>query len=160
MTNYQINALPETTITGYAAQLPLPTLENVAQVSQQKSAHFGALAKSGQFGALMAGSRDKVGYALSGVHDGQLEYFAGANTTINANNAETREIPAGNYIILTAQGGPSRQLFDKLLKQFFGEILPKRPELYTGDSFVVEALLNGNPMDAVVELRLPTTVTA
>jgi hypothetical protein len=50
-------------------------------------------------------------------------------------------------------------LFDQLIGEFFGKILPMRPELYTGDSFIVEALLNGNPMDAVVELRLPTTVT-
>jgi len=160
MTNYEIRQLPALTITGYATQLPLPTMTNVAQVSQQKSAHFGSLAKSGQFGALMAGSRDQIGYALSEVRQEQLDYFAGANTTVTTSTATTRELPAGNYIILKAQGGPSRQLFDNLIKTFFGEILPQRPELYQGDSFIIEALLNGNPADAVVELRLPTTVTA
>lgn len=158
MTTYTIETLPAMTLTGAATQLPLPTMENVATVSQMKSDHFKALAQSGTFGQLMADSRDHYGYALSGVRDGQLEYFAGANTT--AAGTTTREVPAGNYIVLRAKGGPSRELFDQLIKQFFGEILPMRPELYVGDSFVLEVLLNGNPRDAVVELRLPTTVTA
>jgi len=159
MTNYEIKSFDQVTLTGYATPLPLPTMTNIQTVSQLKTTHFGSLAQSGKFGALMAGSRDKIGYAVSGTHDEQFTYFAGANTTVTADDAEIRELPAGNYVVMRAQGGSSRQLFDQLIGEFFGKILPKRPELYTGDSFIVEALLNGNPMDAVVELRLPTTVT-
>ncbi|MFC6182561.1 GyrI-like domain-containing protein [Lactiplantibacillus daowaiensis] len=160
MTTYTIETFDALTLTGYATQLPLPTMTNIQTVSDLKTQHFGALAKSGKFGALMAGSRDHIGFALSGVHQDQLEYFAGANTTVTATDTETRTVPGGHYIVLRAQGGPSRQLFDQLISDFFGQILPTRPELYTGDSYIVEALLNGDPMDAAVELRLPTTVDA
>lgn len=155
--NYTIKQFPTVTITGYAAQLPLPTMANIQEVSTLKSHHFMTLAQSGQFGELMSASRDKIGYALSGVTDEQLEYFAGANTTVTPTAAETRTVPAGDYVVLTGQGGPSRQLFDQLIGQFFSKILPENPQLYKEDSFVIEALLNGNHADAVVELRIPVS---
>lgn len=154
---YKIQQFPELTITGYATQLPLPTMTNIEQVSTLKSQHFMALAQSGQFAELMNASRDKIGYALSSVADQQLEYFAGANTTATSATTETRTLPAGDYVVLQGKGGPSRQLFDQLIGQFFGTILPENQHLYTGDSFVIEALLNGNPNDAVVELRIPVS---
>ena len=160
MTPYEIKTIPATTLTGYPVTLPLPTMDNVAAVSKGKSQHFMQLAQSGQFEQLMAASHDHIGYALSRIRDGQLEYFAGANTSATADQTATRELPAGNYIILKASGGPSRQLFDELIKTFFGEILPQRPELYQADSYIIEALMNNDPRNAVVELRLPTTVTA
>ncbi|KAF1301267.1 MULTISPECIES: GyrI-like domain-containing protein [Enterococcus] len=155
MTQYEIQVFKETAIKGYPAALPLPTLENVKEVSEKKSQHFFSLAKSGKFPALMAESTDKIGYALSEAKGDVLEYFAGANTTTNDPEAQERIIPAGEYIVLKGKGGPSRKLFDQLISEFFGEILPEHPELYKGDTFVVEALLNGNAMDAEVELRIP-----
>jgi len=159
MTPYEIKPLAATTLTGYPMTLPLPTMDNVTAVSKGKSQHFMQLAKSGQFGQLMAASHDHIGYALSRIRDGQLEYFAGANTSATVEQTATRKLPAGNYIILKASGSPSRQLFDELIKAFFGEILPQRPELYQGDSYIIEALMNNDPRNSVVELRLPTTVT-
>lgn len=155
MTNYEIKTFNETVITGYAAVLPLPTIKNISEVSEKKSHHFLSLATSGKFPALMAESTDKIGYALSEAKEDYLEYFAGANTTTNDPEAEERILPAGEYIVLKATGGPSRQLFDQLIRTFFGEIVPENPDLYKEDTFVVEALLNGNPKDAEVELRIP-----
>ncbi|WP_052353768.1 hypothetical protein [Neobacillus jeddahensis] len=60
--------------------------------------------------------------------------------------------------MLSAEGAPSRKLFDQLIRQFFGEILPNHPELEYKDTYVIEMLLNGNPMDAVVELVVPVKV--
>ncbi|MFC6169520.1 GyrI-like domain-containing protein [Loigolactobacillus jiayinensis] len=154
---YKIQNFPELTITGYAAKLPLPTMDNLKEVSAQKSHHFMTIGQSGQFPTLMQASRDKIGYALSGATDDYLEYFAGANTTATPADTTTRTLPAGDYIVLKGQGGPSRQLFDQLISQFFGTILPADPHLYPKDSFVIEALLNGNPTDAVVELRIPVS---
>lgn len=153
---YEIKRFEALTLTGYDVQLALPTMENIQEISQAKSQHFMRLAKSGQFPALMKNSLDQIGYAYSGVEDKQLVYFAGANTTTVAAEAKKIKLPAGNYVVLKASGAPSRLLFDQLIKHFFADILPKNPTLYKEDSFVVEALLNGNPSDAVVELRIPT----
>jgi hypothetical protein len=156
-TNFEVKRFATISLTGYATQMELPTMENIKEISQEKSNHFFKLANSGQFPALMKGSVDQIGYAFSSVQAGQLMYFAGANTTIAAATATKVEIAAGDYVVLKGQGGPSRQLFDQLIATFFAEILPKHPEIYPEDRFVVEALLNGNPQDAVVELRIPVS---
>lgn len=155
MTNLTIKHMGELTLTGYSTNVPLPTMENVNEVSKQKSAHFESLAKNGKFGALMAGSRDKIGYAVGKTGSESLSYFAGANTTTVAEDAEQLVLPANDYVVLTAKGGPSRSLFDQLIRQFFGEILPNHPELEYEDTYIIEMLLNQNPMDAVVELAIP-----
>lgn len=155
MTNLTIKHMEEFTLTGYGTTVPFPTMENVDEVSKQKSAHFASLAKSGKFGALMAGSKDKIGYAIGTVGSDSLSYFAGANTTTVAEDAEQLVLPANDYVVLTAKGGPSRMLFDQLIRQFFGELLPNHPEFEYKDTYVIEMLLNGSPMDAVVELAVP-----
>ncbi|EPH93169.1 hypothetical protein D920_03135 [Enterococcus faecalis 13-SD-W-01] len=155
--NYTIQHFDEMMIQGYPAQLPLPTMENIEEVSKAKSNHFASVAKSGKFPMLMKVSQDKIGYAISTATADFLEYFAGANTIENFEDTETRTLPEGDYVVLKGEGGPSRALFDQLISKFFGEILPANPGLYKEDSFVVEALLNGNPMDAVVELRIPVS---
>jgi predicted transcriptional regulator YdeE len=158
MTELTMKHMDELTLTGYSTFVSLPTMENVDEVSKQKSAHFGILAQSGKFVALMAGSRDKIGYAVGTTGNENLSYFAGANTTTAAEDAEQLVVPANDYVVLTAQGAPSRKLFDQLIRQFFGEILPNHPELEYKDTYVIEALLNGNPMDSVVELAVPVKV--
>ncbi|WP_071392816.1 GyrI-like domain-containing protein [Bacillus tuaregi] len=160
MTKLTIKHIDELQLTGYSTSVPLPTMENVEEVSKQKTAHFGSLAKSGKFGALMAGSRDKIGYAVGTTSSDSLSYFAGANTTTVVEDAEQLILPANDYVVLTAEGGQSRKLFDQLIRQFFGEILPNHPELEYEDTYVIEMLVNGNPMDAVVELAVPVTGTA
>jgi predicted transcriptional regulator YdeE len=158
MTKLTIKHMGELTLTGYSTTVPLPTMENVDEVSEQKSAHFGSLAQSGKFAALMAGSKDKIGYAVGKTGSDSLSYFAGANTMTVAEDAEQLVLPANDYVVFTAEGGPSRKLFDQLIRNFFGEILPNHPELEYEDTYVIEALLNGNPMDAVVELAVPVKV--
>jgi hypothetical protein len=158
MTELTIKHVDELTLTGYSTTVPMPTMENVDEVSRQKSAHFGTLAQSGKFGALMAGSRDKIGYAIGTTGSEGLSYFAGANTATITDDADQLVLLANDYVVLTAEGAPSRKLFDQLIRQFFGEILPNHPELEYKDSYVIEALLNGNPMDSVVELRVPVKV--
>jgi predicted transcriptional regulator YdeE len=158
MTKLTIKHMGGLTLTGYSTAVPFPTMENVDEVSKQKTAHFASLAQSGKFGALMNGSRDKIGYAIGTTGSDRLSYFAGANTTTVAEDAEQLVLPANDYVVLTAEGGPSRKLFDQLIRQFFGEILPNHPEFEYEDSYVIEALLNGNPMEAVVELAVPVKV--
>jgi predicted transcriptional regulator YdeE len=158
MTELTMKHMDELTLIGYSTSIPMPTMENVDEVSKQKSAHFGTLAQSGKFGALMAGSRDKIGYAVGTAGSESLSYFAGANTATIAEDAEQLVLPANDYVVLTAEGAPSRKLFDQLIRQFFGEILPNHPELRYEDTYVIEALLKGNPMDAVVELAVPVKV--
>lgn len=80
------------------------------------------------------------------------------NTTTVAEDAEQLVLPSNDYVVLTAEGGPSRKLFDQLIRKFFGEILPNHPELKYEDTYVIEALVNGNPMDAVVELAVPVNI--
>lgn len=158
MNELTIKHMNELTLTGYCTSVPMPTMENMDEVSKQKSAHFGALAQSGKFAALMAGSSDKIGYAVGTTGNEGLSYFAGANTATVAEDAELLVLPANDYVVLTAEGAPSRKLFDQLIRQFFGDILPNHPELGYEDSYVIEALLNGNPMDSVVELAIPVKV--
>lgn len=158
MTNLTIKHMGELLLTGYSTTVQFPTMENMNEVSKQKTTHFGILSKSGKFSALMAGSRDKIGYAVGTTGSDSLSYFAGANTTTVVEDAEQLVLPANDYVVLTAEGGPSRKLFDQLILQFFGEILPNHPELEYEDTYVIEALLNGNPMDAVVELAVPVKV--
>ena len=158
MTELTIKHMNELTLTGYSTSVPMPTMENVDEVSKQKSAHFGTLSQSGKFGALMAGSRDKIGYAVGTTGSEDLSYFAGANTATIAEDADQLVLPANDYVVLTAEGAPSRKLFDQLIREFFGDILPNHPELEYKDTYVIEALLNGNPMDSVVELRVPVKV--
>jgi len=158
MTTLTMRHMDKLTLTGYSTTILMPTMENVDEVSKQKSAHFGTLAQSGKFGALMAGSRDKIGYAVGTTGNESLSYFAGANTATVAEDVEQLVLPANDYVVLTAEGAPSRTLFDRLIRQFFGEILPNHPELEYEDTYVIEALLNGNPMDAVVELAVPVKV--
>ncbi|MEK5393414.1 GyrI-like domain-containing protein [Margalitia sp. FSL K6-0131] len=158
MTELTMKHMDELTLTGYSTSVPMPTMENVDEVSKQKSAHFGTLAQSGKFGALMAGSRDKIGYAVGTTGSKSLSYFIGANTATVAEDAEQLVLPANDYVVLTAEGAPSRKLFDLLIREFFGKILPIHPELEYKNTYVIEALLNGNPMDSVVELAVPVKV--
>ncbi|WP_071130095.1 GyrI-like domain-containing protein [Enterococcus timonensis] len=157
MTQFEIKNFPEITLSGYATSLPVPTMENINEVSKSKSAHFFQFAQSGKFAALMKESRDQIGFAISTTSEDQAEYFAGANTTAVDKKAVTKVIPAGDYLVLAASGSASRELFDQLIATFFGEILPANPEIHLADHFVVEALLNGNPLDSEVELRVPVS---
>lgn len=143
------------TLTGYAIQLSTASLADVTTVSQAKGAHFETLARSGQLGALMQGSRDHIGYAYSQINAGQLTYFAGANTTAQPEKATQQVLPAGEYLVLTAQGGYDRPLFDELLTTYFKTLQPQQPTWPAQPAFVVENLLNGQPQAASVAVRIP-----
>jgi len=156
---YQIKHFDEIHLKGYVAELPLPTMSNIAEISKLKSEHFTNISTNGSLPNLMQGSGDQIGYAFSMPTENNLEYFAGANTISQDDKSVERIIPAGNFVVLKGQGQQSRKLFDQMIQQFFSEIWNKRRELYTLDGgFIVEALLNGDPTDSVVELRIPTTV--
>ena len=159
MMEYQIKHFDEIHLKGYVAKLPLPTMSNTAEISKLKSEHFTNISKNGSFPNLIQGSSDQIGYAFSMPTKDHLEYFAGANTISQDNKSVEKVIPAGNFVVLKGQGQSSRKLFDKMIQQFFSEIWNNRRELYKIDGgFIVETLLNGNPTDSIVELRIPTTV--
>ena len=60
-------------------------------------------------------------------------------------------VPEKDYLVSSASGDKSRLLFDQLEDNFFEE---ESSSLYQ-DGIILEILLNGNPMDAEVELWVP-----
>ncbi len=64
---YTVQQFSELNLTGYATTLPALSTTNAAAVSELKGQHFQTLGRSGKFPALLQGSRDHYGYALSTV---------------------------------------------------------------------------------------------
>lgn len=156
--SYVVKVLPRQLITGYSVTLTGPAITNTATISDLKDRHLATLVASGRLLKLMALSRDHIGYAFSEGHGNTLTYFVGATVVTPGAKLETRQLSAGHYLIMTGKGGPSRQLFDTLKGRFFSHILPRSPQLYRDDRAIVEVLLNADPQDAEVELRIPVTL--
>ena len=121
--------------------------------SKEKTAFYAQLFKEGMLGKLMPHSLDKKGYALIVPHKDGIQYYAG----VAANNAvagyESILVPEKDYLVSSASGDKSRLLFDQLEDNFFEE---ESSSLYQ-DGIILEILLNGNPMDAEVELWVPNS---
>lgn len=143
------------TLTGYMATLPAPTPANAKSVAAQQVALFEGIAKDGRLGALMQGSQDHIGYAYSRFNGDQFTYLASANTTVQPAGTVQQTVLAGDYLVLTAEGGEDRPLFDQLFQIYTTDLQPQQPQWPAHPAFIVEALLNGQPHEAVVALRIP-----
>ena len=107
--------------------------------SKEKTAFYAQLFKEGMLGKLMPHSLDKKGYALIVPHKYAVAGY------------ESILVPEKDYLVSSASGDKSRLLFDQLEDNFFEE---ESSSLYQ-DGIILEILLNGNPMDAEVELWVP-----
>ncbi|MEK4300309.1 effector binding domain-containing protein [Oceanobacillus sp. FSL W8-0428] len=122
--------------------------------SQEKTAFYQELFKLGMMKELMPVSKDKKGYALIIPIENGIRYFAGILSDVYIEGYEKLEITSQSYVVLAAQDGISRNLFDQLEDTFFTD--KEKSVQYNGKE-VLEVLLNGNPANAEVELWVPVT---
>ena len=121
------------------------------QYSKEKTAFYAQLFKEGMLGKLMPHSLDKKGYALIVPQKDGIQYYAGVAAKNAVADYESILVPEKDYLVSSASGDKSRLLFDQLEDNFFEE---ESSSLYQ-DGIILEILLNGNPMDAEVELWVP-----
>ena len=119
--------------------------------SKEKTAFYAQLFKEGMLGKLMPHSLDKKGYALIVPHKDGIQYYAGVVAKGIVAGYESILVPEKDYLVSSASGDKSRLLFDQLENNFFEK---EGSSLYQ-DGIIIEILLNGNPMDAEVELWIP-----
>lgn len=118
--------------------------------TEQKTAFYKELFAEGFLKNLMPHSVDKKGYALITPTNSGIKYYAGVITDENLPEYDSLSIPKENYHVSQATSGLSRLLFDQLENTYF--IDQQTDETTYNGGIVLEVLLNGNPMDAEVEL--------
>lgn len=122
--------------------------------SEQKTAFYNQLFQEGMLKNLMPHSVDKKGYALIIPQSNGIQYYAGVISENEIEGYEVKEVPEQNYFVSSASGNKSRLLFDELEDSYFVKGHQNNIE-YNG-GVILEVLLNGNPLDAEVELWIPT----
>ncbi len=125
---------------------------NDEKYSQEKTAFYKELIQMGMMKDLMPVSKDKKGYAIIIPKENGIRYFAGVLSDENLTGYEKLEMDSQEYLVLDAKNGVSRLLFDQLQNVFFTD--KERAAQYNKKE-ILEVLINGNPMDAEVELWVP-----
>ena len=126
------------------------------QFSGQKTTFFKELIAGGQMASLRPYADSGYGYAAVAEEDGQICYYAGVQSDQPLpEHAVQVHFPAGEYLILSGSGGLSRLAFDRLEDQAFGSLLTAEFEYEYSGAPIAEVLLNGDPMDAEVEVWVP-----
>ncbi|MGE7094203.1 effector binding domain-containing protein [Lysinibacillus sp. NPDC048646] len=125
---------------------------NDENYSKEKTEFFKELFNQGMMKELMPISTDKKGYAVIIPIEKGIKYFAGVVSDDYKDGYENLEISSQSYVVLTTNDGISRLLFDKLENEFFTN--EDHVSKYNGKE-ILEVLLNGNPMNAEVELWVP-----
>lgn len=125
---------------------------NDENYSKEKTEFYKELFNQGMMKELMPISTDKKGYAVIIPVDNGIKYFAGVVSDDYNDGYEILEIASQSYVVLTTNDGISRLLFDKLENEFFTN--EDNASKYNGKE-ILEVLLNGNPMNAEVELWVP-----
>lgn len=125
---------------------------NDENYSREKTEFYKELFNQGMMKELMPISTDKKGYAVIIPVDNGIKYFAGVVSDDYNDGYEILEIASQSYVVLTTNDGISRLLFDKLENEFFTN--EDNASKYNGKE-ILEVLLNGNPMNAEVELWVP-----
>ena len=141
---------PSFTLIGRSILIEGPTVHE-QHYSKEKTAFYAQLFKEGMLGKLMPHSLDKKGYALIVPHKYGIQYYAGVAAKNAVADYESILVPEKDYLVSSASSDKSRLLFDQLEDNFFEE---ESSSLYQ-DGIILEILLNGNPMDAEVELWVP-----
>ncbi|MFI3683954.1 effector binding domain-containing protein [Vagococcus fluvialis] len=116
----------------------------------KKTEFYTQLFKEGLLKNLMPISVDKKGYALIVPMEKGIQYYAGVISEESPSGYETFNVSTEDYAVTSAKGDMSRLLFDLLEDRYFS----KEETTYNG-GVILEVLLNGNPMDAEVELWVP-----
>ena len=125
---------------------------NDENYSKEKTEFYKELFNKGMMKELMPISTDKKGYAVIIPVENGIKYFAGVVSDDHKDGYENLEISSQSYVVLTSNNGVSRLLFDKLENEFFTN--EDNASKYNGNE-ILEVLLNGNPMNAEVELWVP-----
>lgn len=125
---------------------------NDENYSKEKTEFYKELFNQGMIKELMPISTDKKGYAAIIPIENGIKYFAGVVSDDFKDGYENLEISSQSYAVLTTNAGVSRLLFDKLENEFFTN--EDNTSKYN-DKEILEVLLNGNPMNAEVELWVP-----
>jgi predicted transcriptional regulator YdeE len=156
MSNFKFEPKSSFRIVGYKTRLEGSDHIHDDSFSGQKTEFFKGVIQSGKMGALQPISESKYGYAAV-ANDGSGTYYVAGVQTSQPAPEGTDEVlfPAGEYLVLSGQGGLSRLAFDKLENQAFGEVFPANSEYEYNGHPIAEILLNGNPMDAEVEVWVP-----
>lgn len=121
--------------------------------SKQKTKFYAQLFKEGMLQNLMPHSLDKKGYALIVPHNEGIQYYAGVISENEIEGYESIRVPEQSYLVTSARGNKSRLLFDELENSYFEKNTHENTRC--NDGIILEVLLNGNPLDAEVELWIP-----
>ncbi|MGE8035416.1 effector binding domain-containing protein [Lysinibacillus sp. NPDC093692] len=125
---------------------------NDENYSKEKTKFYKELFDQGMMKELMPISTDKKGYAVIIPIENGIKYFAGVVSDDCKDGYENLEISSQSYVVLATHDGVSRLLFDKLENEFFSN--KDDVSKFNGEK-ILEVLINGNPMNAEVELWVP-----
>lgn len=156
MGSYTIEHKDAFRFVGYKTELSGSANIHADGFSPQKTAFFKEVIQSGRMAALQPLSESKYGFGAVVTNGSSTSYYAGVVSSKPAlEGTEEVLFPAGEYLVLSGKGGLSRLAFDQLEDQAFRSVLTEDyPYAYNGQP-VAEVLLNGNPMDAEVEVWVP-----
>ncbi|MDF2935895.1 MAG: hypothetical protein K0Q90_1268 [Paenibacillaceae bacterium] len=141
---------------GYKIRLSPAAQVHAPGYSPVKTEFFKDILQSGKLAAIRPISESPYGYGVITADETGTCYYAGVvSSQPFPEGTEEVRFPDGQYLVLSGKGGLSRLAFDRLEDQVFTEILIGDFQYrYTGGP-VAEVLINGNPMDAEVEVWIP-----
>ncbi|NOV02694.1 effector binding domain-containing protein [Paenibacillus planticolens] len=156
MNNFKVEKKGPFRIIGFKTVLTGGTSIHSPHFSSQKTTFFKSAIDNGQMAALRPLAEGPYGYAVVAKEGETVCYYPGVQSS-QALPASAEEVwfPESEYLILSGSGGLSRLAFDKLEDQAFGTILTDTFEWEYSGTPVAEVLLNGNPVDAEVEVWVP-----
>lgn len=141
---------------GFKTILDEGTAIHAAHYSPRKTTFFKNMIEGGQMASLRPLSESAYGFAAVVCEQRGIAYYAGVpSTKPMPDSAEELFFPQGDYLVLSGSGGLSRLAFDRLEDHAFGAILTEQYEYAYAEGPIAEVLLNGNPMDAEVEVWVP-----
>ncbi|MDI4647948.1 effector binding domain-containing protein [Cohnella hashimotonis] len=156
MNKVKIEKKPAFRLIGFRTVLQGGTSIHAPQYSNQKTTFFKSQIENGRLAGIRPLAEGPYGYAAVALEDGSVRYYAGVSSTkpLPA-GADELHFPEGEYVVLSGQGGLSRLAFDRLEDQALGSLFTDAFEYEYNGGPIAEVLLNGNPMDAEVEVWVP-----
>ncbi len=141
---------------GFKTALAEGTSIHDTRYSPLKTAFFKSMIEGGQMATLRPLSESNYGFAAVAREPGGIYYYAGVPSTQPVpSSADELPFPQSEYLVLSGSGGLSRLAFDRLEDYAFGSVLNDEYEYVYNGNPIAEVLLNGNPMDAEVEVWVP-----
>jgi len=156
MNNFKIEKKQPFRVIGFKTTLNNDTNIHSPQFSNQKTIFFKSVIDNGQITGLRPYAESSYGYAVVAKENGSVHYYAGIQSSKPLpEHTDEVHFPESEYLILSGSGGLSRLAFDKLEDQAFGSLLTDEYEYVYSGAPIAEVLLNGNPIDAEVEVWIP-----